>query len=203
MKSPFALLTMMSLSFAACGGAGKATAPWNVAVTGGKTATTAQGTSAIGESKTDRDNDNDNPTSSYYDSDDNAILDYGQSANAGDKRAVTATVKRYYRTASAADGAAACSLIRSTVAESAAESYGETDAPAGKTCADVMSKLFRKRHRQLAAELAALRVTAVRIEGDRGWALLSFGTAKPPGRILMHREGAVWKVGEPVRVEMP
>jgi hypothetical protein len=214
MRWLLALLAVMLVgpSVVACGGAGTGStsfsnAPSHVAATGGATTTTASGIASTGvESKRDRDNDDDNPTNGYYDDDDNAILHYGRAASAADKRAVASVIKRYYTAAVAADGATACSLINSVIAESVVEDYGQATGPQslrGRTCATVMSMLFKQRHGQVAAELPTLEVTSVRVEDNRGWALLGFGPAKPPGRILIHRDGAAWRVGELLRTEMP
>jgi hypothetical protein len=132
-----------------------------------------------------------------YDKDDDPIHYYGHAANAADERAVTALVKRYYAAGAAGDGARACLLLYSEIAGSVVEQYGRPLGPPalrGKTCAAVMSKLFKQRRRQLAADRATLEVTGVRVEGDRGYALLS-STKMPVGYIVLRREHDDWKVG--------
>jgi hypothetical protein len=209
MKRLLALLVMaqLGLGVAACGGKGKGASSSNVTATGGAAAATASTTAPTeGESKLDKDKDNDNPTNSYYDADDEPILHYGRATSAPEEREVAAVVMRYYKAAVADDGATVCSLLYSALAESVPEEYGEAPGPPalrGKTCPVVMSKLVRQHHRQLAAELLKLEVTGARAEGDRGWALLSFGPAKPPGRVLLQREGAAWRIAELQRTEMP
>jgi hypothetical protein len=200
-------MTLLGLNITACGGAGKggktsSDAPSNVAATGDATAAS----STERQFKRDTDKDNDNPTDSYYDDDDNPILHYGQAANVSEARVISKVIGRYYTAAAAANGAAVCSLLNSVVAGSIVEEYGQgpgRSGPPGKTCATVVSRLFKRSHRELADELSTLEVTSVRVEGQRGWALLRFGSSRAPGRMLTHREGSVWKIGQLLRSGMP
>jgi hypothetical protein len=208
MKSLFtplaiALLGLSSLGGAACGGADKdvgsasraasSTAPASVP------AVTASSVTSIQRSMTrDRDNDYDNKSKSRYDRDDNVVLHYGHVASAADKRVIAALVERYYAAAAAGDGAKACPLIFSLLAESVPEDYGQPPGPPslrGKTCAVVMSKLFKQRHQELAVDAATFEVTGVRVDGKRGLALLSFGSVRDRN-IPVHREFGVWKIGD-------
>jgi len=153
----------------------------------------------------DRDNDSDNTSNSYYDKDDNVVLHYGHATNAQDRRTITALVKRYFAAAARQDGASACSMIASSLANSVAETLGGKAGPAysrGNTCAAVMSKLFYHYHRQLAAHESQLEVTAVRLDGPKGIAVLGFKTL--PGRQLhVARENAVWKIDALLDLELP
>jgi hypothetical protein len=189
----------------ACGSAGKGaastssrspnTTPTNtVAVTAsnttpGITDTTATGSTQIaGLYKDSNDGDND------ANSDDDAyFLYYGHAPSKADQRAVIALVKGYFVAAAAADGAKACPLIYGIVAETIVEEYGELPEFSGSTCAVVMSKLFKHRHQQMAADLAGLEVTRVRLGGTRGYAFLYRGDVPAPF-VLLHRESGSWKI---------
>jgi hypothetical protein len=121
---------------------------------------------------------------------------WGHAASAADRRDIVALVKRYYAIAAAGDGARACAILYSLFAEEVPETYGEPPGdPAlrGKTCAAVMSKVFKQRRRQLIQEAPSLKVIGVRIRGLRGLALLSFrGIGERD--ILVHREKRLWRI---------
>jgi hypothetical protein len=203
-----ALLAVLLLSTGAdaCGAAGKGAgsaslASSNATSTGAAATTASSTTPAQSHPPKDSDNDNDKPSNSDYDSDDN----FGHAASATDRQAITALVKRYYATAAASDGAMACSLIYSIFAEAIPEDYGQPPGPPGlrgKTCAVVMSKLFKQHHQQLAAQTATLKMARVLIDGNRGWALMSFGTI-PERRMLVHREKGSWKIDALLDIGVP
>jgi hypothetical protein len=211
MRLLFALLAiaLFGVGAVACGSASKGTRSTprvasDPAANGATTKVASSATLSQSQSPlpTDNDYDNDNPSNSHYDQDDNAVLYFGHATSAAEARAIMALVKRYYAAAVASDGATACSLIYSIVAESVPEGYGQLPALRGKTCAVVVSKLFKKHHRELVAEVAGLEVTHVRVEGDRGLALLRFRTM-PERRVLVHREHGVWKMGVLLDIGVP
>jgi hypothetical protein len=180
MKLPLALLTMtlLGVNAAACGGASKNTA---------STATAGSTAASVSTARASR------PPQ-----DDNHISTYGYEATEPDKREITALVKRYFAVASADNGAAACSMIYSTIAKSIAEDYGKPPAdPAlrGKTCSVVLSKLFKHVPGQSIADLATTKVTGVRLKGNFGFVQLS-SRRMPTGRIVVEREGATWKIDQ-------
>ena len=188
MKPLPVLLTavLLSLCVTACAGTSKHTgstsrAPEN-ASTAGSTARTAS-TAQTGS----------------HPQDDNHISIYGHQATEPDKRAITALVNRYYVAAAADDGAAACSLIYSTLAKSVPEDYGQPPGlPTlrGKTCPVVMSKVFKHVPRQSTADFATTKVTGIRLNGEHGFVQLSSRTI-PTGELFVEREGGSgsWKVG--------
>jgi hypothetical protein len=223
MKSLIALsmIVLLSLGASACGGAGTNTPPVsqeaaNATRTGSVPATTPSGaTPTRGSLKGDEDdddtasnhtsdtkNDNDadfdndykNEHKGYTDSDDNSVTDYGYAASATDRQAIAALAKRYYAAAAAGDGAKACSLIDSTLAEAIPEDYGQAPGPAylrgSKTCQAVMSLLFKHSHTQLTG---AFEVTGVRVSGSSAYALLG-STTTPASYILLKRDAGVWKI---------
>lgn len=153
----------------------------------------------------DRDNDSDSNGRSYYDGDDDSVRDFGHAANTADRRAITSVVERYYAAVAREDGATACSVIVSSLANTVPEDLGRPPGPdfaRGNTCAVVMSKVFREFGRQLRAYAARLEVTGVRLEGDHGVAVLGFKSL--PGRqIRVAREGGVWKMDALLDSELP
>lgn len=132
---------------------------------------------------------------SFPGTDDDAAT-YGYPANGSDRRAITALVRTYYAAAAADDGAVACTLIYSTLADSVAEDYGRPPGPAalrGSTCRAVMTKLFRRVPDQPAAVLARTEVTGVRVYQGRGFALLH-SSAMPHGEVAVARQGDRWRL---------
>jgi hypothetical protein len=188
------IVALLGLGVGACGSARKETFS--------KGASTVLGKAATERIITDSD-DKDNDANS---DDDIVVLNYGHAARAADERAITTLVNRYYAAAAADDGAKTCSMLYSILAEAVPEEYGQEPAPPalrGTTCAVVMSKLFRQRHRQFAAEAAALEVTSVRVKGTRGLAVLRFATTPEPRKISVRREHGVWKIKELLDSGMP
>jgi hypothetical protein len=157
-----------------------------------------------GDSSNDNDADFDNDTiksKGYYDGDDGAIRGFGHAAIAPEEGASAALDTRYSGAAAASDGARACPLIYSTFEEAIPEDYGQPPGPAyarGKTCAVVMSKLFKHAHSQLAG---GFEVTGVRVKGGEARVLLGSRTV-PAGFVTVRRERGAWKIeallGEPL-----
>lgn len=153
---------------------------------------------------TDKDSDFDNGSNSYYDSDDN-VLAFGRSPGASTRQMIARLVVGYHAAAAREDGARACLLLYSTLAKAVPEDQGGPVGPPylrGGDCAAVMSKLFKHDHLQLAAYAARLKVAAVRVRGDRGFAVLSF-KGLPGRQIAVEREHGVWKIDTLLNGELP
>jgi hypothetical protein len=138
-----------------------------------------------------------------YDSDDNPILNYGHAAGAADARAITALVQRYYAAAAAQDGATACALTRTIVAETLPEDYGQPPGPVylqgASTCPALLSIVFKHFHAKLTVPV---EVTGVRVSGDRADALVDFKTLQA-GVIKVRREHGAWKIDGLLAVALP
>jgi hypothetical protein len=133
---------------------------------------------------------------SPYDGDDNEIRYYGRAANAPEAQAVIALIDRYYKAAAQDDGAVACSLLDASLTRSLVEEQAQVSDQArssGKTCATLMSEMFKHVPRRSAADFAAVEVTGVRVQGDEGLALLRLQTSEVRD-IPVSREGGAWKV---------
>ncbi len=137
--------------------------------------------------KKDRDDDLDN------NDDDEYVLLFGHPAEAADNRAIATTIHRYFAAAAAEDGAKACSMLTPFVAEAVVEQDRHT-ALEGKTCASVMSKLFKLDHRELLDKSAHLKVMRIGIEGDRSRVALEFPEIPVIRQITMRRQGGRWTV---------
>lgn len=158
----------------------------------------ASATSPGGYLKGDEDSDGD----AYSYDDDHTIRAYGHRASTIDKLAIAALVKRYYAVAAAGDGAEGCSLLLPRLKKEA--NLGEvaevTYPPAlsipplhGKSCARIMSLLFKEDHKRLTVESTTQQITAVRVKRDRGLALLGFPTM-PERYLPVQRDGGAWKI---------
>lgn len=196
-------IALLGLGVGACGDAGKRTGSVSgSSSSAGAAATTVATARAQPRLPTDSDEDNDNPGGSRYDADDSPVLRFGHAASAAQERAIASLVKRYYAAGAAGDGASACSLLYPLLAESVVEEYAQSPGLRGKTCAEVLSKLFKRRHRELAGDVAALKPTVVRVSGDHGLALVRFGATRER-RLLLRRERGAWKMDVLLDVGVP
>lgn len=156
----------------------------------------------IGDPDGDNSHDNDkdayydykpDDNGNYHDSDDLVVIQYGRAASAAQARAITAVVKRYYATAAAGDGAAACSQLVPSLVKATPVVYGQFGAfylRGAKTCPGVTARLFKHFHGQLAHPV---HVTSVRVQGDNGLALFGSRTM-PASYMTLMREGGAWKI---------
>jgi hypothetical protein len=232
LRSPLALLAVLSVLLTACGSAHKPSASTSQTTTVESTQATSTTTSvAIAAAKngrllgdeddddpgspasssgndSDADSDSDSPTlesKAYHDSDDRADVTWGRRASASEARVATALVKRYYADAAAGDGAKACLLIYTLFAEAIPEDYGQPPGPPalrGKSCAVVMTKLFAQEHERLLADSASMRVTGVRVLGNQGRVLLGF-TTTPASYLLLHKQRGGWRISGTIAVALP
>jgi hypothetical protein len=151
------------------------------------------------------DQDGDSSNNLAFDKDDSFITTFGHAADASDRRTITTLVERYYAALAKADGATACSLLFVVIAESAAETYGQTgsDPTAGRreTCSSVLSRLFKGDQPRFQAEYRNLKVIMVRVQRKRAFVLLRFGP-QSVRRIIVYREGSSWKIGELLDTEL-
>ncbi len=192
--APLALVAIGATACGSGGGSGtggvgfsSGTRSANAAATG-----TASATSPAAQ---DADGDNDR-LGGGRDPDKDQTLSLGPAAGAADRHALTALVKHYYALAAAGDGAGACALLYAPMAESVAEELGSGDgSPAlrGKTCAQVASKLFARRHGELARQFASLEVGEMQVKGNRGFVRVRV-TGPTEHQVAVHREGGIWKM---------
>lgn len=119
-------------------------------------------------------------------------LDFGTIADEADAKAVAAITTRYYHAVAASDGAAACGLIHAGMAQAIPEDVGPL-AGKRRTCAAVMSLLFRTRRGMPTADVDAIRVRQVRVKGNTAIALLR-SPKMHSGELVLEREGSTWKV---------
>ena len=193
-------IALLSPSVLACGGTSKDTIGPASQVSA-KPRTVDNGAASRDQIKDSNDLDDDSSSD-----DDSPVVNYGRAASAMEKKSITAVVRRYYAAAVAADGARACSMLVTVVAEMVPEEISQASSPAGlrgKTCAAALSKLFEQRHSTLAANLTALDVTRVRVAGRQALVVLSFATTPEPRKMAVRREGGAWKVKELLDSGMP
>jgi hypothetical protein len=164
-------------------------------------------TSSGGYLRGDEDGDGD----SFDDYDDHLVLDYGHAAHDLDRRAASALVEAYFKAAVAARGATACALLSSTINKGdnlinaiplEMRPGPESSITRHSGCPHALSVLFKQDHRTLANEFRSLRVSAVRVSGDAGFAVLRF-TTKHERKLAIVRKGRAWKIGAVLDTELP
>lgn len=153
----------------------------------------------------DRDNDSDNKSGSYYDSDDAPVRELGRPAGTAERRAVTTRVEEYFAAAATENGAVGCSLILPSLARAVPQNVGQPPGPPyyrGTTCAMVLTKVFKRNHRQMAAYAAQLTVTGVRLSRESSVAVLGFRSL--PGRYIpVERKSGRWWIDALLDDELP
>jgi hypothetical protein len=154
--------------------------------------------------KPDGDNDHDNSSGTYFDSDDTPLRE-GRPATQAERAQIAELLKRYYRLAARGEGEPACSIVQSSVAASIAETLGRPPGPSyyrGDTCAAVLSKVFGVNHTQLAAYDASLRVAAVRVKGVQATVVMAFAGHAGRQTRLVHERGK-WRFATILDEELP
>jgi len=190
------LIPIVGLAIAGCGGGGEGAHTASTQQVNASLQSTATTRSNRAQPGRDLDGDADGPAKGRFDKDDHEILLYGHPGTRADVRAAAATLEHYYKAVAARDGAAACADIYALFAEAIVENYGRGSTQhvsSGTTCAAVLSTLLEREGGKLARETATLKVTGIRIMGNRGFALFGF-RGLPYRNILMHRESGTWKV---------
>ena len=185
-------LGLLGVCLTACGSSSKDTSSTSqnssttdAAVNNATTTAPSDTAPAPPDTKVDSDKDND-VGAPDDDKNNNSSLDFGHEASASVKRPITALIKRYYATAAAENGARACSMLYSTLAEAVPEDYGLSPPGEpymrGTTCPAVMTLMFKHFHPQLELELPKLKVTHVRLIEHHGLVFLHFGAL--PERVV-------------------
>lgn len=205
---------LLCVCLSACGG-GDRNAEAASRSSGGGAASTheAPGKSyRTGDDDVDDENGKDPENSDPVKTDDYPLTAYGHPASPVEKSEITTLVRRYYAVAARDDAALACTLLYSPLARDPAltrtvpeDLYSRPARPRvlpGEGCAQVLSRLFKRRHRTLAGEAASLRVTGVRVDGPHGVALLGFATVGEEW-IAVVREGTAWKLHALLGILLP
>jgi len=138
--------------------------------------------------------------------DDAEIEIYGKQATPAEWLAAVAFVKSYFAVALAENGAAACKLLTPSLASGLGGSYEKPPNPSylrGKTCAEVMTKLFEHRHKLVAAEAAGLEVTDVRVTSRTAFILLAFKGIRERRYMGVERDGKTWKLEDVMDSKYP
>ncbi len=154
------------------------------------------------DSDADFDEDSRDAKRGYIDGDDHAVLAFGHTASATDRKALAAIVMRYYTAAGVADGARACSMMTARYVVVVPEDYGRGAGPSyarGKTCATVMSKLFKHLQKQVAV---LFKVTDVRVKGSVAIVLLGSALA-PASDVSLEQEDGTWKIASLIGTPLP
>ena len=204
-------LLCLCLAVYGCG----ALAKQNSSVTTSATTTTAGVVSdgyRHGDEDTDDEYGKDHENSEQIKTDDYPITEWGHVADYRETQQIAAVIKRYYVAAAHGHGRLACSLLYSplkkdlTLTRTVPEDrYSRPASPRvlpGESCAQVTSRLFERRHRALAHEVASLRVIDVRVDHDHAAVVLGFATVGEEW-IPVVREGARWKLHSLLAVLLP
>jgi hypothetical protein len=161
-------------------------------------------TTSVDHATSDGDNDNPTPASYRYpDLDDHAVLSYGEAPSVLVSRKIAGLIRAYYRAAADADGSTACVLIVPSVARSVPEDYGSGAGPSylrgGKTCAAVMTMLFKHDHPELSTPP---KLMSIRVKGDEGQVVLA-SRVLSANLLYLRRQAGLWRVEELLGEPLP
>jgi hypothetical protein len=187
-------LALSALVVVGCGGANVGSAARGSSATGGA-AGVASTPVPKGPVLQDGDGDDDR-LGSRSDPDTDEVFTYGSVAGPSDRRAIVSLLSRYYAAAAAGDGGRACAMLHWLVAEAVVEEHSHGRGPAslrGATCAQVATKVFRQRHRELVEDARTLQVTEVRVRAKKAWVRVHFGPVREV-LVLAHREHGAWQM---------
>jgi hypothetical protein len=137
------------------------------------------------------------------DEDDYAVLNLGHAATPVERRAIVATVRRYYAVAAAQRGAMACSMMYEPAIIETVEEGGGIPALRGRPCPVVMSGIFRRRHRQVVADRRSFRMLRIRSDGLNGSIVLRVPGSPRARWLRLRHVGHTWKPAQPLDGEMP
>jgi hypothetical protein len=163
-----------------------------------------EGTVPNGDGDGDQDNDSvDGTGNGYYERDDAPVRGYGHAANAAQQRALAAVVEHYFRYGADEDGAAACSLLLPSLADSAVEDYGHGVGPpylaSAKSCSEIVVGMLRH---AIGEVTGTIYVPAVRVGGERAYVLLG-STSAPARYAILERKRGGWKLSELLPQPLP
>lgn len=201
-----AAVALSAVGAAACGSAGERVRSAPARSSGASATGSAVAASAPrprDPSERDGDGDIDRLTQGSHDGDGDAIPTFGPPAGAADRRAILALFGRYYANAAAGNGAKACSMMDIPAAESVVEEHSRGKGPPslqGRTCMQIMARLFKRRHRELMEDIAGYRVLAVQVHGGGGLVLVRFPAKHELRelRVLVRRDHDAWKMAVPL-----
>lgn len=96
-------------------------------------------------------------------------------------------------------------MVAPSLVDSIVETLGKPPGPPyyrGKTCAEVLSRVFEKNHAQLASYIPTLAITGVRVAHNVGVAVLAFKGL--PGRQLrVVKQKGRWWLSNLLDLELP
>lgn len=141
------------------------------------------------------------PRHERYPHGDTSIQTYGHKAAASDTEAIASIVRRYYSALGAGNGGGACELLSASIAGMIVRTFGSSPALHGKGCGTILQALFKSGPARVSLR-KGVEVTAVRVNGDRAFALLH-GPTISSGEIPMLREGGSWKVNALMGSSLP
>lgn len=130
-----------------------------------------------------------------YDTDDTSLLNFGQPANAADRRAITTLVGRYHAAVASNDGPKGCALLHPLLEEGTVEDSPLPPGAHKKTCGAILTILFRQTHERKAYDAKKLHVMQVQIRHREAIALLGSHN-KVEHSIGLRLQRNTWKIAE-------
>jgi hypothetical protein len=179
------LLTMLGLAliFAGCGGSSSSSPETSTAA-----ATNAASTTGKASEPSAQFGKTGNP---------NPIVEFGHEAPASEREAVSPVVEKSLKARAAGDFATQCQTLSLAAIKKVPEAKTRKDCPkALKEFASPLSETAQSRKNTLSGPIDAMRV-----KGNKGWALYHGNDGKDYG-LALEKEGSTWKVGSVLTTEI-
>jgi len=121
------------------------------------------------------------------------FVKFGAEASAPERSAADAVLQSNFKARAAADFTTQCATLDRKTVE---ELVGPSQKPSTEACARELSKLAQPLSgtKKARADTLGEPIAALRVKGNRGWALFHGNDGKDYA-ILMNQEGGFWKVG--------
>jgi hypothetical protein len=124
---------------------------------------------------------------------DTSIQNFGQAATGPDSSSAEAAVHGYLTARAAGDYSRACSYLSEAFQQQLAQLGSNLDKDKSSTCATTLQAMSASLPAQVRHDLGVVRVTAVRVSGDRAFVLYR-GAHGVKSFIPVSKQGGSWRV---------
>jgi len=133
---------------------------------------------------------------------DNSVQSFGEEADDADREEAAEVVRGYLEARAGGDWAKACSYLSAPMLKTLQAFASRSENLKGKGCSAILAAFLGKLPAAARAELTAVDVGSLRVEGDQGF-VLYHGAEKTDYFMPLLDEGGAWKIAGLVPVPFP